>query len=52
MLAASAHVLDPLTFLQHPHFQTLHEAAGLTRLASPFRDLTLVGGGTAVLYVS
>lgn len=41
-----------LTFLQHAHFQTLHEATGLTGLASPLCDLTLVGGRTAVLYVT
>lgn len=43
---------DLLTFLQHAHFQTLHEAARLTRLASPFGDLALVGGRTAVLDVT
>lgn len=41
-----------LTFLQHAHFQTLHEAARLARLASPLGDLTLVGGRTAVLDVT
>lgn len=41
----------PLTFLQHPHFEAFHEAAGLAGLAPPFRDLTLVGGRAAVLDV-
>ena len=43
---------DGLTLLEHPHFETLHEATGLTRLASPLGDLTLVGGRTAVLDVA
>lgn len=41
-----------LTLPQHAHSQTLHEAAGLARLASPLGDLTLVGGWTAVLNVA
>lgn len=41
-----------LTLPQHAHSQTLHEAAGLARLASPLGDLTLVGGWTAVLDVA
>lgn len=41
-----------ITFFQHADFQTLHEAAGLTGLASSLRDLTFVGGRTAVLYVT
>lgn len=41
-----------LTLPQHAHSQTLHEAAGLARLASPLGDLALVGGWTAVLYVA
>lgn len=40
-----------LTFLQHANFKTFHETAGLARLASPFGDLTFVGGRTAVLNV-
>lgn len=40
-----------LTFFQHADFETFHEAAGLARLASPFGDLTLVGGWTAVLNI-
>lgn len=40
-----------LTLPQHPHSQTLHEAAGLAGLAPPLGDLTLVGGWTAVLDV-
>lgn len=40
-----------LTFFQHADFETLHEATGLARLASPFGDLTLVGGWTAVLNI-
>lgn len=40
-----------LTFLQHPHFEAFHEAAGLAGLAPPFGDLTLVGGRAAVLDV-
>lgn len=40
-----------LTFLQHPHFEAFHEAAGLAGLTPPFRDLTLVGGRAAVLDV-
>lgn len=41
-----------LTLPQHANGQTLHEAAGLARLASPLGDLTLVGGWTAVLNVA
>lgn len=41
-----------ITFLQHADFQTLHEAAGLTGLASSLRDLALVGGWAAVLDVT
>ena len=40
-----------LTFLQHPHFEAFHEAAGLAGLAPPFGDLALVGGRAAVLNV-
>lgn len=40
------------TFFQHSHFETLHEAAGLTRLAPPLGDLALVGGRTAILDVT
>lgn len=38
-----------LTLLEHAHPQALGEAAGLTGLASPLGDLTLIGGRTAVL---
>lgn len=41
----------PLTFLQHPHFEAFHEAAGLAGLPPPLGDLTLVGGRAAVLDV-
>lgn len=41
----------PLTFLQHPHFEAFHEAAGLAGLAPPLGDLALVGGRAAVLDV-
>lgn len=41
-----------LTLPQHAHSQTLHEAAGLARLASPLGDLALVGCRTAVLDVA
>lgn len=41
-----------LTLPQHAHSQTLHEAAGLARLASPLGDLALVGRRTAVLDVA
>lgn len=41
-----------LTLPQHAHSQTLHEAAGLARLASPLGDLTLIGCWTAVLNVA
>lgn len=41
-----------LTFLQHPHFEAFHKPAGLTGLAPPFGDLTLVGGRAAVFDVS
>lgn len=44
--------LTLLTFFQHSHFKAFHKATGLTRLASPFRDLALVCGGTAVFYVT
>lgn len=44
--------VELLTFLQHAHFQTLHEAARLTGLASSFGDLALIGGRTAVLDVT
>lgn len=44
--------LTLLTFFQHSHFKAFHKATGLTRFASPFRDLTLVCGGTAVFYVT
>lgn len=40
-----------LTFLQHPHFEAFHEAAGLAGLPPPLGDLTLVGGRAAVLDV-
>lgn len=40
------------TFFQHADFETLHEAAGLARLASPLGDLALVGRRTAVLDVA
>lgn len=40
-----------LTFFQHANFKTFHEATGLARLASPFGDLTFIGGGTAVLNI-
>lgn len=46
-----ARCAGPLTFLQHPHFEALHEAAGLAGLAPPFGDLTFVGGRAAVLDV-
>lgn len=41
-----------LTFLQHAHFETLHEATRLARLAPPFGDLALVGGRAAVLDIA
>lgn len=41
-----------LTFFQHADFEAFHEATRLARLASPFGDLTLVGGWAAVLNVS
>lgn len=41
-----------LTLPQHANSQTLHEAAGLARLASPLGDLALIGGWTAVLNVA
>lgn len=44
--------LTLLTFFQHSHFEAFHKATGLTRFASPFRDLALICGGTAVFYVT
>lgn len=41
--------LPVLTLLEHAHPQALGEAAGLTGLASPLGDLTLIGSRTAVL---
>lgn len=43
---------DPLTFFEHAHFETLHEAAGLAGFASALRDFTFIGGRAAVLYVT
>lgn len=40
-----------LTFFQHANFETFHETTRLARLASPFGDLTLVAGWTAVLNI-
>jgi hypothetical protein len=42
----------PLTFFQHAHFETLHEAAGLAGFASALCDLTFIRGWAAVLYVT
>lgn len=42
----------PLTFFQHAHFETLHEAAGLAGLASALCDLTFIRSRAAVLYVT
>lgn len=44
--------LDLLTFFQHSHFEAFHEAASLAGFASPFCDLTLICGRTAVFYVT
>lgn len=49
---SSQNPAELLTFLQHAHFQTLHEAARLAGLASSFGDLALIGGRTAVLDVT
>lgn len=45
----SPRLCPALTLLEHAHPQALGEAAGLTGLASPLGDLTLIGGRTAVL---
>lgn len=50
-LTANPNSVGPLTFLQHPHFEAFHEAAGLAGLAPPFGDLALIGGRAAVLDV-
>lgn len=42
----------PLTFFQHAHFETLHEATGLAGFASALCDFTFVRGWAAVLYVT
>lgn len=42
----------PLTFFEHAHFETLHEAAGLAGFASALRDFTFIRGWAAVFYVT
>lgn len=49
LLPASPDSVQPDTFLQHPHLQTLFVATGLTGLAPTLVDFAIIGTGTRVV---